>query len=506
MILLTREGECPLTHRGNHLKFNKRRLLIISVFAIFILALLALGFTNQNKARFDDEMLQSALPIESPVLSDVETQTSKSDVSIQVASDIHHLSPSLRNENAVFQTFLDSGDGKLLAYSTEILEAMRDMMQIGSSDVPLAPEATQAPDVLLITGDLTTNGELETHLWLKKYFESIEAMGTEVFVIPGNHDINNPYATDFSSGSQRRVDTVSADAFQKIYRDFGYEQAFSRDPASLSYAVRLTDSLYVLMLDTAKYEDNFTLGYPVMEGALRPETLTWISEVREQIKAESAGNANIITASHHNMIAHSPVHSEGFVVDNATESVEVLNALGTTLNFSGHIHIQDIVEDEAAHFKDIATGSLLQYPQTFGVLNITESSNVSSSSSALTSLTYETHWVDVEAYAKRMEIKNPDLLHFKSYAEATFKAQSSAMIGDRLDEMYTTTEIQAMSEVLAELNSRYFAGMDSQDKETILTSEGYKLWNDSELGFFKLYVQSMLLDEADDNYLYLELN
>ena len=96
------------------------------------------------------------------------------------------------------------------------------------------------------------------------------------------------------------------------------------------------------MLDTNKYEDNFELGYPVMEGALRPETLTWISEVSEEIKAVSAGNANILTASHHNMIAHSP---EGFVVDNTKESVKVLNALGTTLNFSGHIHIQDIVED-----------------------------------------------------------------------------------------------------------------------------------------------------------------
>ena len=62
-----------------------------------------------------------------------------------------------------------------------------------------------------------------------------------------------------------------------------------------------------------------------------------------------------------------------------------------------------------------------------------------------------------------------------------------------------------MSEVLAELNSRYFAGTDFKDKEAILNSEGYKLWNDSNLGFFKLYVQSMLLDEADDNYLQLDL-
>ena len=392
---------------------------------------------------------------------------------INVISDVHHLAPKLRGDNEAFQTFMDASDGKLLEYSTEILSAFASTLEA---------------DVLIVSGDLTTNGEKDTHLCLASYFEKLEHMGAEVFVIPGNHDIDNPYATGFNSGGQRRVNTVTAKSFAKIYEDFGYDQAYSRDPASLSYVVRLTEDTFLLMLDTNKYEDNQALGYPQMSGDVREETLSWLSDVGEDIHAQ-VKDPKIISVSHHNLISHSPVHDEGFVVDHPDGILNMVNDMGITLNFSGHIHIQDSEKDEDTELTEIVTSSLIQYPQNYGVLTLDQDG-----------YDYHTKWVDVESYAQVMGLKDEFLLNFRENATSHFKEQSIKLLSGRLSiAEYSAVDIAAMTEVFAELNSRYFEGMDSVDKEDILNSRGYQLWVDSDEPMMSNYVKSMLLDESEDN-------
>ncbi len=411
------------------------------------------------------------------------------EVDARVISDVHQLAPELRADNNVFEVFLNSGDGKLLNYSTEILEAFA---------------RTLDSDILIVSGDLTTNAERATHLWLARYFEAIEANGTQVFVIPGNHDIDNPYATGFETGKQKRVETITADDFAEIYGAFGYEQAFRRDPASLSYVVRLTEDTYLLMLDTNKYENNQMVGYPVMEGAIRKETIDWLKEIKVDIHEQTAQETaqetalsiepKIISVSHHNMISHSPVHSKGFVVDNAEESADILEEMGITLNFSGHIHIQDIEYDPKSNLTEIVSGSLIQYPQTYGVLKLSGDA-----------ISYTTEWVDVEGYAVENGLTDPFLLDFKREAEAHFRAESRKLLGERLIDLeYGANEIEAMTEIFSKLNSRYFAGTDSLDKESIIHSEGFRLWNEADAPFLSDYVKSMLLDTSDDNTLQIK--
>lgn len=406
---------------------------------------------------------------------------------IAVISDIHQLAPELRGENEVFETFLNSGDGKLLSHATEILEALAYTLR------------TEKPDILLVTGDLTTNGERASHLWLKTYFETIEAAGTQVFVIPGNHDINNPFATDFSSGVQKRVPYISPKDFESIYAQFGYQEAFSKDSSTLSYAVRLSPSLYLIMLDTADYMSNVAFGFPVMESAISKGTLEWLQTLKTEVESQSDTEITFISASHHNVLTHSPVHSRGFVVENAEESMDSLDALGIKLNFTGHIHIQDIIRTPDVGFYEIATGSLLQYPQTFGVLEVQ-----SHESRETPRLEYQTKWVDMAGYATAIKSDDPDLMHFKTFSENAFKASSTNLLGDRLVATHTEAEAAAMIDVFNTLNMHYFAGTDALDKETMLNHPGYALWLDADIPFLTDYIQSMLLDTDDDNHLILE--
>ena len=97
-------------------------------------------------------------------------------------TDIHYLSQSLTDGGESFTRMVEHGDGKLVHYVEEITDAALDEV------------VNQKPDVLILAGDLTLEGEKESHEDLAKKLEQVEEAGIPVVVIPGNHDINNTRA------------------------------------------------------------------------------------------------------------------------------------------------------------------------------------------------------------------------------------------------------------------------------------------------------------------------
>ena len=113
----------------------------------------------------------------------------------------------------------------------------------------LAEVIGQKPEALILTGDLTFNGELLSHAALAEKLRAVEAAGVPVYVLPGNHDLDNPNAAAFSGESYRLVPSASAEDFRRIYADFGFDEALGLDGDSLSYSARLNDGTRLLMLD-----------------------------------------------------------------------------------------------------------------------------------------------------------------------------------------------------------------------------------------------------------------
>lgn len=149
------------------------------------------------------------------------------DITFFVTSDTHYLAKGLTDGGQAFQQFVNTGDGKETNYMDPLMSAFtRDIKN-------------KKPDVLIISGDLTLDGEKQSHLELAQRLEEIKKSGTLVYVIPGNHDILNPYARGFKGNSQYVVDSISPSDFSKIYGDFGYNDAISRDKDSLSYLAPL---------------------------------------------------------------------------------------------------------------------------------------------------------------------------------------------------------------------------------------------------------------------------
>lgn len=402
------------------------------------------------------------------------------DITMFVANDIHYLVKDLYVKGNAFQYYLDTSDGKLIHYIDEIMLAF-------TNDI-----AKKKPDILILSGDLTNNGEKESHVQLAERLDEIEQQtGTRIYVVPGNHDLLNPWARGFTETEQYITDTISPDDFEKIYNSFGYEEAVSRDKSSLSYLVAPSDDLWLLMLDTCIYDFNELIGAPTTNGEISSDTFEWIKKCSKMAKEK---NAQIVTVMHHNLFNHSELLNSGFTLDNNEKALKIYQESDFPLVLSGHIHIQDIrssgVEGNDTVY-DIATSALSVYPVQYGVLKFDPSQGFD----------YSTSRVDVENWAKESDSKDENLIHFEEYAKGYFADLSYNQAYDALTKVGSNSEQEKelMSKTMSLLNIYYFGGTVDSIKDDVLESEGYHLWQKAnEPEFLRAYILN-ILEESNAN-------
>ena len=142
---------------------------------------------------------------------------------LMLASDLHYISRKTHDGGSAFWEMVAQDDGKISEYSDILIDT-------------LVEEAiTDKPSALILTGDITLNGERENHLGLAEKLHQVTEEGVPVLVIPGNHDIKNRNAATYFGNQRESAEYLeNAEDFFAIYHEFGYDQAFSRDEASLS--------------------------------------------------------------------------------------------------------------------------------------------------------------------------------------------------------------------------------------------------------------------------------
>lgn len=402
------------------------------------------------------------------------------DITMFITTDIHYLAKTLTDNGAAYQTYLSSSDGRQLEYSDEIVSAFSDEV------------ISQNPDILIISGDLTNNGEEESHQKLAEKLKRIEdTSDTRIYVIPGNHDINNPWARGFEGNDQYVATNISAKEFRSIYKDFGFNEAISKDKSSLSYLAAPSEDLWLLMLDTCEYDRNDEIGYPMTNGQLTEATLEW---VRKCSKLAEEKNAELVAVMHHNLFNHNYVMHYGYTLDNGEEVYKVLQECGIKLALSGHMHIQNIksrTEKEQTTY-DIITSSLIMYPEQYGVLKYNPSEGFE----------YDTSEVDVEAWAHINGIEDPNLTGFEEYSKKRFTDVSYQKAYKLLNKAggYTEQEKEEMANTFTMINRNYFAGTTEEIRDEVLISDGYKLWKDAdETLFLRDYVLSVFPNIVMEN-------
>jgi len=427
-------------------------------------------------------LILTSLTIKSKTIKISPKIKANKDVSFFVASDIHYLAKILGDNGKAYNTFIDSVDGKQLNYIEEIMNAFVLDIKI------------KKPDVLILSGDLTTNGEKASHIELAKKLKEVEAIGTLVYVIPGNHDIFNPYARSFKTDHQYKTDYISDSDFSKIYANFGYNDAILRDKNTLSYLAAPSSDTWLLMLDTTKYENNIKLGYPEVGGVISTSTLEWITKCSKLAKEH---NAKIVTVMHQNLLDHVEGITKNFTIDNSKEALKVFEDADLNIALSGHIHIQDIKKyaNNSTPIYDIATSALSVYPQQYGVLNYSPANGFD----------YKTSQVDVQNYAKKLSLTDPNLINFKSYSKNYYEthAYKSSINRLYLAEEFTDEQSKEVAKTKVMQNVSRNMGTTYKNKESIINSKGFKLLETTKPNYLKDYLDDAYNNGIDNNNLHI---
>lgn len=136
----------------------------------------------------------------------------KPELTIVHVSDMHYFSPSLiENENFMWKVTMES-DGKDTVQSALIAQAfVGDMLKL-------------KPDAVVVTGDLTLNGEEASHEELRDLLGKLKDIGIEVYVMTGNHDVNMT-AYRYTNDGVEEVPSFGSQRFEDHWWDFGYGDA-----------------------------------------------------------------------------------------------------------------------------------------------------------------------------------------------------------------------------------------------------------------------------------------
>lgn len=367
---------------------------------------------------------------------------------LDLATDLHVLAPELTDHGAYFQQVVANADGKMTAYSEELLEAFVHQV------------IREAPEALILSGDLTFNGEAASHRHLAAALGRIEEAGIPVFVLPGNHDLDNPMAAEFAGEGWRPVESVTAGEFAEIYRDFGYGEALARDDASLSYAVELAPHLRLLLVDANAAE---------APGAVSAETLAW---VERQLQDAAEHSTWVVTVSHQNLLAHNRLFTEGYVMRNAAKLLALYERYPVISNLSGHIHLQHTAES-AGGLKEIVTSSLAVSPHQYGMLRLEG-----------TAADYRTVPVNVADWAREQGCQNSALLDFPETSRQFFRDSGYRQA---MEVVRGAPNAADLAGFFAEVNAAYFAGrMDAAPWDDALFDD-WQEWD----GFLSQYLASI---------------
>lgn len=309
---------------------------------------------------------------------------------ICVISDPHYFDSTLLiKDGPAFQTYL-AYDRKMLKESHAITVSVIDSI------------IAEQPDIVLVPGDLTKDGEMICHQKMAAFFNQLELAGAKVFVTPGNHDINNPHAVAFDSAVVIPVPSVTPAGFMTIYNDFGFSEALMNDTASLSYLAEPLPGIQILSMDVCRYDSNYVNMYPETGGGFKPQVLQW---VKDRISDAVAGNKIIIGMQHHNMLEHYPGQKNLFpeyVIDDWDAVSTELADLGLPVVFTGHYHAQDIIMKETPSgnvIYDVETGSTVTYPSPYRTMKLDTAGVLWVDGRRVEDINYNTGGITFQQYA-----------------------------------------------------------------------------------------------------------
>jgi predicted phosphohydrolase len=254
---------------------------------------------------------------------------------------------------------------------------------------------TDLADTVLIAGDLSFNGEKESHLEFIELLKDLKAHGKKIYVITAGHDCNeHPFAFD-ETGRLSPEGTPREELFD-LYYEFGFKDAIAVDKENLSYVAQLAPGLRLLALNND--------GGPHRTHTYTARQIEWILQQTKKAREE---NQTMIAMNHYPLLPGVPLFGllgKEVVMKNADYITTMLADEGVHLCFTGHMHNQAVnkkVTEKGNLFYDVCTGSLIGCPASMRLVTITDNYMVDIKTLPVPDFDWDMEGLSKDEYFKR---------------------------------------------------------------------------------------------------------
>lgn len=215
-------------------------------------------------------------------------------------------------------------------------------------------------DIVLISGDLTFDGEKQSHDALVEKLQRLKDNGKRVFTTFATHDFYMHARKYTDEEGETELPKYTRAELRELYNDFGYSEAIAEHKKSYSYCVQLSEDVRMLALNDDGDFDEFCGYYN--------DLLFWI---KDQVEAAKKAGCEIFAMTHHPVVEPSPIYplfSHKAMLGGYEFTTPYLADLGIRYVFVGHTHIHDIdyIESKKGNrLYQINTAALTAYPLAY---------------------------------------------------------------------------------------------------------------------------------------------
>lgn len=249
-------------------------------------------------------------------------------------------------------------------------------------------------DIVLISGDLTFDGEKQSHDALVEKLQKLKESGKRVYITFATHDFYMHARKYTDEEGETELPKYTRAELRQLYDDFGYAQAIAEHKNSYSYCVQLSEDVRMLALNDDGDFDEFCGYYN--------DLLFWI---KNQVKEAKEAGCEIFAMTHHPVVEPSPIYplfSHKAMLGGYEFTTPYLAELGIRYVFVGHTHIHDIdyIESKKGNrLYQINTAALTAYPLAYRKVEFSDE-GMDIKTVQVKEIDYDLGGADVLEYAK----------------------------------------------------------------------------------------------------------
>ena len=267
-------------------------------------------------------------------------------LSFYLVTDTHYFEPSLGASGKAFENYMRKEQYFMLE-SSDIVKATFAKIA-----------ADKSVDTVLIPGDLSKNGEIESHISFVKELRKLKDSGKKIFVITAGHDYGEK-SRAFVNDEEIEVEGTPFSRLRELYADFGYSQALAVDDSTLSYIVEVAPKVRLLAINCDSE------GNP--KGAVDERLEGWIKIQLDEAKKDGC---RVFAMCHYPLIPSVPVFDlvGDAKLKNWRRTASFLADNGVEFILTGHMHIQSIneyVSENGNRIVDICTSCIVGSPAKY---------------------------------------------------------------------------------------------------------------------------------------------